>query len=258
MVRPVSVRSTRVFLLAPLLACAGTFAAARALSQLMPRDYGGVNVRVPGIFVTPVPNAPFSAKVDIVSQQKLADGTTDVRTSTAHVARQSSGRIYNELREQVPLGFQGDPQLISSLIYDPATHLSTFLSPLTHLAHERVLKQAPAPPPGSTPTSTGASVTDPRLKEEALGTQLVGAVELRGIRKTRTIPAEQSGTGKQLVVIDEYWYSADLSIYMIIKHNDPRTGEQIVAVSDVSRAEPQASLFEVPAKYRVVDETPVE
>jgi hypothetical protein len=65
-----------------------------------------------------------------------------------------------------------------------------------------------------------------------------------------------SGTGHDIVIVDEYWYSPDLSIYMIIKHNDPRTGEQIVAVSNVVRHEPDPSVFAVPPTYKVVDETP--
>lgn len=227
------------------------------LQQEMPRDYRGVDVQIPGIFVTPMPNAPFSAKVDIVSQQKLDDGTTEVRTTINHIARQSSGRIYNERRQMVPPTFKGDPQLLSSHIYDPTTRLNIFLNPFTHLAHESVLPQPPAPPANSVPTRTPAT-PNPLMKEEELGTQNVGSVALRGIRKSRTVPAKQSGTGQQIVIVDEYWYSSDLSIYMIIKHNDPRTGEQIVAVSEVTRDEPPASIFEVPTKYRVVDETPAE
>lgn len=65
-----------------------------------------------------------------------------------------------------------------------------------------------------------------------------------------------SGTGHDIVIVDEYWYSPDLSIYMIIKHNDPRTGEQLVAVSSVDRHEPDASVFAVPSNYKIVDETP--
>ena len=38
----------------------------------MPPDYRGPQVRVPGIYVTPVPNAPFIADVEIISHQKLA------------------------------------------------------------------------------------------------------------------------------------------------------------------------------------------
>jgi hypothetical protein len=45
---------------------------------------------------------------------------------------------------------------------------------------------------------------------------------------------------------------------MIIKHNDPRTGEQIVAVSEVDRHEPPVTLMSVPPGYKVVDENPPE
>ena len=45
---------------------------------------------------------------------------------------------------------------------------------------------------------------------------------------------------------------------MMIRHNDPRTGEQMVAVSKVERTEPAAEMFAVPAEYKVVDETTPE
>jgi hypothetical protein len=238
------------------LLCAALPLAAFSQSDNMPRDYRGVEIRIPGIFVTPVPNAPFSAKVDIVSQEKLPDGSLNIRTSTAHVARQSSGRIYNELRALVPSSFKGDPPLLSAHIYDPTTHLNIFLNPNTRLARESIFQRPPAPPPNSVPGRIADPSVNPSVKEEDLGMQSIGTTLLRGIRKSRSVPADQSGTGKQIVIVDEYWYSPDLSIYLIIKHNDPRTGEQIVAVSEIDRHEPDASLFAVPTKYKVVDENP--
>jgi hypothetical protein len=59
----------------------------------MPPDYRGVQIFVPGIFLTPIPNAPFSASVEIISHQKLPDGTENVRTTTNHIALDSAGRI---------------------------------------------------------------------------------------------------------------------------------------------------------------------
>ena len=220
----------------------------------MPRAYPGVQIHVPGIFVTPVPNAPFTAKVDIISHEILPDGSINIRTTTNHVARSSSGRIYNERRQLVPATFKGDPTLLSGHIYDPSTRLNIFYDPFTRLARETVLPQPPRPPadavPGRTPTN------NPYFKQEDIGTQPLGNLTLTGIRKTHIIPAQDSTTGKDIVITDEYWYSPDLSIYMIIKHNDPRTGEQIVAVSDIDRHEPDASLLSVPPHYKVVDETP--
>ena len=220
----------------------------------MPPDYRGPEVQVFGVFVTPVPNAAFSAKVDTVSRQKLDDGTTSERSRTTHIARDSSGRIYNERRAMVALGVQGEQPLISAHIYDPATRMSVFFSPYTHLAQEVVLAQ-----PLSDPVAARAArQTDPAVKEEDLGMQTIGTLVMHGTRKSRTITGLLSSTGAPLVVTDEYWFSPDLSMYMVIKHNDPRTGEQIVGISEVDRKEPPASMFTVPAGYKVVDETPVD
>ncbi len=67
-----------------------------------------------------------------------------------------------------------------------------------------------------------------------------------------------SGTGQAVEIIDEYWYSPALSIYMTIRHNDPRTGEQLVVVTHIERAEPPAAELLVPPGFKVVDETPPE
>ena len=211
-------------------------------------------MRVDGIFVTPVPNAPFSATVEIVSHEKLPNGTEHVVTTRNHIARSSSGRIRNERRQLVPATYKGDPRLISVHLYDPSTRMSIFLDPATQLARETVLDAPPTPPaaqrsPASVPQQPGVTEAD-------LGTQTLGTMSLRGTRRTHTIPGELSGTGAAVEVTDEYWYSPDLSIYMIIRHNDPRTGEQMVAVSAVQRQEPAAEEMNVPAEYKVVDETP--
>jgi hypothetical protein len=82
-------------------------------------------------------------------------------------------------------------------------------------------------------------------------------VEVHGTRKSKTIPAQFSGTGQAIIVTDEYWYSEDLHLNMLVKHNDPRTGEQTVTVTHVNRAEPDQTMFQVPSGYKIVDETPV-
>jgi hypothetical protein len=220
----------------------------------MPRDYRGVQVIVPGVFVTPVPNAPFTATVEILSHELLPNGSTNTRTTTAHIARSSSGRIYNERRQLVTTNFRGEPALLSAHIYDPNSRLNIFYNPFQRIARETILPRPPVAPLYSTPSPTPAN--NPYFKQEEIGTQPLGGLTLTGIRKSHTIPAAMSGTGKDIVIVDEYWYSPDLSIYMIIKHNDPRTGEQIVAVSEVDRHEPNASVFAVPATYKVVDENP--
>ena len=216
------------------------------------QGYAGPQVRIPGIFVTPMPNAPFTATVNIVSHQKLPDGTEHIVTSMDRVARTSSGIIYNERRQLLPAGQKQEPRLLGVLIYNPSNRLSISLDPMSHLARERILDHPPVATPG--PTSPGPKM--PGTTETDLGSQNMNGVELTGLRRERTIPAEMSGTGKPVVVTDDYWYAPALYVYLIIRHDDPRTGEQMVAVSEIDRHEPDASLFAVPAEYKVVDETP--
>jgi hypothetical protein len=222
--------------------------------QQMPRDYRGVRTIVPGIFVTPVPNAPFTAIVEILSHENLPNGSINTQTTIAHIARSSSGRIYNESRQLVTTNFRGEPVLLSAHIYDPSSRLNIFYNPFQRIARESTLPRPPAPPPNSVPALTPPN--NPYFKQEDIGTQPLSGLTLTGIRKTHIIPAAMSGTGKNVSIVDEYWYSPDLSVYMIIKHDDPRTGEQIVAVTDVDRHEPEASIFTVPAAYKIVDENP--
>ena len=217
------------------------------------RDYRGPQVHIPGIFMTPVPNAPFSATVNIVSRETLPDGSEHVVKTVNHVARESSGVIYNERRVLVPASYSGEPRLLSALIYDPSSRLSISLDPYSHLAREVRQTHEPSLTPG--PTAPGPVM--PGTIETDLGEQTMNGVSLHGLRRERTLAADRSGTGKPVVITDDYWYAPALSVYLIIRHNDPRTGEQLVGLAEIDRAEPDATRFRVPDDYKVVDETPL-
>ena len=246
-------RFAKVELLVAVSLSLPALAGAQTTNQLMPRDYPGVQTNVGGIFLTPVPNFPFSADVEIVSHIRTTDGAEHIVTTTEHIARASSGRIYNERRMLVPADFKGTPRLLGFLIYDPSSRLSIRVDPMQHLAREVTMRA-----PLQTPATSLAPQQQPKLPgvtETDLGSQQMNGLQLQGIRKQRTIPAEMSGTGKPVVITDDYWYSPELAIYMTIRHDDPRTGEQLVAVTHVERHEPSAETFVVPPEYKVVDET---
>ncbi len=221
-----------------------------------PPDYPGVKTHIPGVFVTPIASAPFTGTVKIVSKEILPDGSTYTRTTINHIARNSSGVIHNEFRKLVPVDFQGEPRLLSFHIYDPQTRLSTFANPRTHIARQIVLREQLKAPANDTPDGVVARGEE-RLTTQDLGTQTVAGLVLRGTRKQRTIPATLSGTGHDVIVVDDYWYSEELHVYLVLRHNDPRTGEQTVGIIKVERGEPDSVLFQVPAGYKFVDETPV-
>ena len=135
--------------------------------------------------------------------------------------------------------------------YRGETRINTFLSHDTRLARQQVLPERAAM--SETP---GAPVNNPFFKQEELGTDVIENVAVHGTRQTRTIPPAATGTGKDIVITDEYWYSDELHMNMLTKHTDPRTGVQILTITQVNRNEPDPAMFQVPAGYKVVDETP--
>lgn len=243
-------------LLTPMCLC--TLALSGALAQQdaqrIPPAYRGVRSLVSGVFVTPIPNAPFSGIVEVLSKEPLDDGTTYTRHTLEHIARNTAGIIYNERRMMMPPGFAGEPPLLSAHIYDPRTRQSTLYNPETRVARQIVLSGPPRPPAA---LAALGRPKDPLAKEEDLGLQTIAGLSLHGVRTSKTVTMALSGAQHAIVVTDEYWFSADLSMYMIVKHNDPRSGEQIVAITQADRNEPDPARFAVPAGYRVVDETPV-
>jgi hypothetical protein len=57
--------------------------------------------RISGVFVKSVPGAPFSGTVEIVSRQKLPDGSVFMLKTINYIARDSLGRTHNEVRRLV-------------------------------------------------------------------------------------------------------------------------------------------------------------
>ncbi len=71
---------------------------------------------------------------------------------------------------------------------------------------------------------------------------------------TRTWPVGSQGNDRPLVGTTEIWTAPDLRITVLSKNDDPRNGESITKLINISRAEPDPSLFQPPPDYSVVDE----
>ena len=89
---------------------------------------------------------------------------------------------------------------------------------------------------------------------ENLGDQTIDGIHVTGTRMTHTIPAGKMGNEKPITVTSERWYSPDLKATITTKHDDPWAGELKTELKNVSASEPDASLFAVPADYKVVDD----
>ena len=214
--------------------------AASVIAQAAKRLPADVMVpTVTGIFIAPVPNAPFSGVLEVTSRQKLSDGSfNDLRTIN-YVARDSVGRTYGELREFVAGQYQGEPPLKNCRIYDPNAELETIVNPFTFIARQMPRKEA-KPSAGAVPVPDPAAANPP-VKVEDLGTKTVDGIVLHGTR--------QSKLGD---IVDEYWYSSDLDLYLIRKHVDPKWN-QTFTVTKLVRSEPDPARFIVPAGFRIAD-----
>ena len=237
----------------------------------------------------PVTGAPYSADAVTETTQVLADGNRISRSSTAHVARDSMGRTRREqnLKMLGPWPGPGNaPSFI--MINDPVggvhytldTQAKTAMKmPVPALNPEEVKRMdemkaramtkqenhvvslAIASPDGVGGGVGGATVwfdaadspqgnqTPPKI--ESLGNQEIEGVQAEGKRVTETIPAGKIGNERPIEIVNETWYSPELQLTVMSRHSDPRTGDVTYKLTHVDRSEPPATLFQVPADYKL-------
>ena len=86
-------------------------------------------------------------------------------------------------------------------------------------------------------------------KTESLGTQMFDGVEAEGTRTTITIPAGKEGNDRAFDIVSEKWYSPALQVVVMTKHSDPRVGDNVYRLANISLGEPSRSLFTVPSDF---------
>ena len=89
-------------------------------------------------------------------------------------------------------------------------------------------------------------------KTEELGTRDFEGVPATGTRKITTIPAGAIGNERPIEIVYERWYSKELGMTVYSKNIDPRFGEQTYRLLNISRSEPDPSLFTVPQGYKTI------
>lgn len=205
----------------------------------------------PDIFVTPIPNAPFTAVVQVERSNVKPDGTTIRMKTFRQIGRDGHGRIYNEMRILVSAETDQTPRIASIRLYDPQTRVSTTLNVLDKTFWTMTVNRPPATvPPGpldATPAGNTLQQNEFTTKED-LGIKDFSGTSAHGVRSVQKVPVE--GSSATVTVTDEYWYSDDLRINLQVKHNDPRQGSAVLTVVKIQRAEPDPAMFEVPQGYR--------
>ena len=108
------------------------------------------------------------------------------------------------------------------------------------------------------PPAAAAASARPRPRTagtEDLGTQMIDGVSVHGTRTTTVIPTGTVGNDGPITTTRDVWFSPELNLVIRTVTTDPRSGTQTSGIGNLSRDEPDPTLFTVPADYIIVDET---
>jgi hypothetical protein len=116
--------------------------------------------------------------------------------------------------------------------------------------------KTPHPAPGAQFVFKRERGRQDKAVTEKLGSQIIEGVTAEGSRTTVTIPAGEIGNERPIEIVSERWYSPELKTVVMTRHSDPRFGETVYRLTNISRNEPARSLFEVPADYTLREGKP--
>jgi hypothetical protein len=225
-------------------------AAASAASQQAAKD--------PGREVRASKTAPYSGIETEQASQTLGDGNHMMRTTIWRVYRDNAGRTRKEvIQDDTEPGHVGQ---IS--ISDPASGTTYNLNSNDHTARKQVVEKEKSnqqylevKPELSRRPPPSANAMKPEVKSESLGEKVIEGYDAIGSRTTVTHPAGAFGFERPIVEVWETWTSRDLHTTLLNIRDDPRTGKDVVRLTDISTKEPPAALFEVPPDYILTEET---
>jgi len=208
-----------------------------------------------------ITGAPYLAQASTQFTQTLADGTRMQHSNTASVARDSQGRTRSEqtVSSIGRLSASNGTARSTIFIHDPVASMSYVVDSNAHTVRQTQIAFQAKTQRGQN-GSAWASAPHARPASDAvtedLGTQVVQGVNATGKRVTRTIPASVAGSDRDIKVVRETWFSPDLQVVVMSKTSDPRFGDSVYQLTNITRAEPDPALFAVPAGYTVLQGRP--
>lgn len=240
--------------IAALFACLAAFSlssVAQTSQDGLHAPSGNTQMRVESIAVPSMTNAPFTATVSTTWVRKLEDGSTVTIQNQRTIARDNAGRVYQQRRNLYAQGDSRQTEIRQVEISDPETKEIYYCRPAARNCelHDYFPRTAPAPETPAGPLNDGKAF----LTREPLGNDTISGVAAIGTRETTTISAGAFGNDQAVSIVKEFWFSPQLGINVIEKRQDPRAGTQTFVVSDISLGEPDRTLFETPADFRIID-----
>lgn len=203
--------------------------------------------------VAPVTGCPFSAIIEFTRNQTLADGTHVQTKGKTLVYRDSLGRV----RFDSYASTEETPGMVQ--IFDPVEGVRYFIQPQFAIASRN---KWTGPPPNlrgaaqaqQSSAQAPASPPAPKLSIERLKPQQMEGLLATGERITTTIAVGAEGNDRALTIVRETWSSQDMGITLLEKLSDPRSGDTEKRMTNLVPADPDVTLFQVPADYTIKDQ----
>jgi hypothetical protein len=215
-----------------------------------PTDGGGV---LESIYVPNLPNAPFTLTLHTEWVHTLPNGGTFTETNNRPIVRDSAGRIYQERWILTPKGSNIPSRMTTIQIDDPIAHkfyncfvgqkvcnLTLSVMGLQHYEPERAQ---------SGPLKNGKGT----FLHEDLGSTSIAGMPAHTYRDTTTLDTGVFGNDAPMAIIREFSYCSALGFNLSSTLESAQVGHQIFTVTDLNTTEPDATYFQPPDGYRIVD-----
>jgi hypothetical protein len=218
---------------------------------------GGVPEFLESIYIPPLQNAPFSAIVHTEWIKPLDGGGTYTQANQRQIARDSLGRIYQERWNLVPKDGSAQSQMNVIQIGDPVAR-KLYNCFLHGMPHRCTLEKFAETPLAAFHPATGRSGPLPNgngfRTHEDLGIRNIDGIDAVGTRDTTTYNEGVMGNDRPFSVTREFWFAESLGIDLQSEITNPLFGKEIFTVTDLSSAEPDPRLFQLPDGFEVVDQ----
>jgi hypothetical protein len=223
---------------------------------LVTRD-GGTDEVLQSIEIPPIAKAPFSLMLETEWTRPLTDGGNWTIANRRKIARDSSGRIYQERWLLAPKGGKVSSRMSFIQIADPVKHTGMTCEVRSHKCmvgsyfptSEMTYKPSPETS-GQLRDGAGTYV------HENLGENTVAGLPTVGMRDTTTLNPGIVGNDRPVSIVREFWYSQKLGINLLSSLRDGRFGTQSFKVTELTQGEPEPALFEMPTGYTLVEQKP--
>lgn len=200
----------------------------------------------PECIAEPVRDAPFSAEAETVWHASANSGRAELR-STARYYRDRAGRVRVDF-----VGGMSPHRVI--IAPDPNSRVAYFLDTEARTVHKatRGMLAMMVGSAGCTENHFVLPLSMTRFisfhaspfDEAPLGQRSIGGVQTTGTRFSTMLPAGVTGMGR-----GERWVSSELKLVVYGRREDAEAGVVEHRLTRITRTDPAAALFEVPADY---------